>query len=211
MEDLKILQEDCRSETAASASHEMLARVVGIIGIAEEFIGRIFSFNDDLEVRSESFDLRRDIIEPVLEELSPEIIHRQIEVDSCLGVVPANGIPIKGSKIWLKTVFRNLLRNAIKYGEQGGKIAFGCEDHGSFYQLNVSNSGNPIPEEYRSQLFRKFVCIKNDKNAAGNVQCLGLGLHLVKNIIVQHGGEIWYAAMKGGSNFVFTLPASHTP
>jgi signal transduction histidine kinase len=56
-------------------------------------------------------------------------------------------ICIRASGIWLKMVFRNLLRNAVKYGHKEGMIAIGFEDQGSCYRLNVYNSGKPIPEE----------------------------------------------------------------
>jgi signal transduction histidine kinase len=68
----------------------------------------------------------------------------------------------------------------------------------------VYNSGEPIPEQYRSKLFTKFSRIKKDNN--GTTHGTGLVLYLVKEIIQKHGGNIWYEAKESGSNFLFTFP-----
>ena len=149
-------------------------------------------------------DLRQDIIDPVLDELYPEMKNQDIVIDNRLGAIPANRILINTNKVWLKIVFRNLFRNAIKYGGKGCALAFGFEDHGLYYRFNVYNSGQPIPEHCRDKLFLKFSQI--DEKGEQHSEGMGLGLYLVKEIIQKHGGDIWYEAKEYGSNFVFTLP-----
>ncbi len=196
----------------ANHLEDLLSKTVSLIGITEEYLGRTFSVNDDLEMDNdlkmvnETLDLRQDVINPVLEELSAEIKDRHIIIDNCLSTISANLIPIKGGKIWLKIVFRNLLKNAIKYGDKGGTITIGFENHGSYCRFNVFNNGGPIPEEYRDKLFTKFVRFGSNGNVNGISDGMGLGLYLTKMIIQKHGGDIWYEAKKNGSNFVFTLP-----
>ncbi|WAC07980.1 MAG: hypothetical protein OS130_01910 [Thermodesulfobacteriota bacterium] len=73
-----------------------------------------------------------------------------------MGSIPTKRIPIKADKVWLKIVFRNLFNNAIKYGGKGCGVAFGCEDCGSYYKLNVYNSGAPIADDICEKLFTKF-------------------------------------------------------
>jgi len=114
-------------------------------------------------------------------------------------------VAFKANRIWLKTVFRNLLKNAIKYGDKGGTTAIGFEDHGSFYRLNVYNRGKLVPEECRNKLFTNFISFGNNGN--GGMGGMVLGLYLVKEIIQKHGREIWYEAGEDGSNFIFTLPS----
>jgi signal transduction histidine kinase len=108
-------------------------------------------------------------------------------------------------------VFRNLLRNAVKYGDKEGMITIGFEDRGSCYRLNVYNSGRPIPEEYRERLFRKSMGNLNGQNGKEGAGGTGLGLYLINNVIQKLGGEIWYEAKENGSNFVFTLPPKSAP
>jgi signal transduction histidine kinase len=195
-------------EGVANNLKDLLSKAVGLIGLTEEYMGLTFSIGDDSEIGDEVLDLRQDIINPVLEELDGEIKDRDILADNCLSPISANQILIKGNKIWLKMVFRNLLKNAIKYGDKGSTIAIGFEDHGSYFRLNVFNSGKPIPEEYRDKLFTRFVRFENNSNGNGMGDGMGLGLYLIKTIIQKHGGDIWYEAKENGSNFVFTLPGN---
>jgi K+-sensing histidine kinase KdpD len=191
-------------EGVASKLNTLFSKVMKSIGTTEDFVGKTFSVNGDLEIDRELVDLRRDIVDPVLNELSGEIQDLHIIMDNRLDANPANWIPIKASRIWLKVVFRNLLKNAVKYGGNGGTIAVGLKKRGSYYRLNIYNSGRPVPEECRNKLFRKFGRIAMGGN--GSSDGLGLGLYLTREIIRKHGGDIWYEAKEHGSNFVFTLP-----
>jgi K+-sensing histidine kinase KdpD len=182
---------------------ELFGKVKVLTGMTEEYLGRAFSVNGDLEMERETLDLKEDIINPVLEEFSSEIRDCNIHVDNRLDVIK-HPISAKGSKVWLKSVFRNLLKNAINYGKMGGSIVLGFEDHGSMYRLNVYNSGEPVPEGLRDKLFSRF--IHNGKNDNGKSNRMGLGLHFVQMIIRKHGGDIRYEAKEHGSNFVVDIP-----
>jgi signal transduction histidine kinase len=191
-------------EDVANRLNELLSKTTGLIGTTEEYLSFAFSLNSDRNKESEVWDLAPDIVDPVLEELAPEIKSHQILIDNRLDGLSAKKIPIQGDKVWWKAIFRNLLRNAIRYGDQGGTIVLDVEIHGSFCRLNVFNTGKPVPAEYRDKLFTRFMGIgtRNNENLPG----MGLGLSLVKKIIRKQGGDIWYEAKENGSNFVFTLP-----
>jgi signal transduction histidine kinase len=186
---------------------ELFSKTSGLIGITEEYLGRSFSVNDDLDAEAESLDLMKDVLIPVLKELSPELRRHHLLIDSRLHAMSKKTISIRTNRIWLKMVFRNLVRNAIKYGDEEGRIAFGFEDQGVCYRLNVYNSGRPIPEEYRERLFEKFTGNRHCGHGKEGASGTGLGLYLIKKVIQKLGGEIWYEAKGKGSNFVFTLPA----
>lgn len=190
-------------ESVTNTVKDLLARVAQLLGFAEDCLGKAHSIEGAFKVECQALDLRQDIIDPVLDEISNEIQQQRIMIDNRLGAIPAGIIRVKANKIWVKAVFRNLFRNAIKYGGAGCTIAFGFEDHGSYYRLNVYNSGEPIPEEQREKLFTRFGRIGADgKNTPDG---MGLGLFLIKEIIRKHGGNIWYEAKPGGSDFIFTL------
>ena len=193
-------------EAVVQRIKELFSKTSGLIGITEEYLGRSFSVNNDLNTEVESLDLMKDALIPVLKELSPELKGRHLMIDHRLHAMSNKPISIRTNGIWLKMVFRNLLRNAVKYGDKEGMITIGFEDRGSCYRLNVYNSGKPIPEEYRERLFTKFMGNMNGQNGKEGAGGTGLGLYLINKVIQKLGGEIWYEAKENGSNFVFTLP-----
>ncbi len=190
---------------------ELFSRTSGLIGITEEYLGRSFSVSGDLDSEAEPLDLMKEVLIPVLKELSPELKGRHLLIDHCLHTTWNKLIPIRANRIWLKMVFRNLLKNAVRYGAKDGMIALGFEDQGSCYRFNVYNSGKPISEEFRGKLFKKFLENGDGKKEKKEAGSTGLGLYLVKKVVHKLGGEIWYEAKEDGSNFVFTLPSGPAP
>lgn len=204
---LKLLNRGHYGEINESVSiklEELFEKVRGLIGMMEEYLNEVFSFNGDLKIEHEVLDLREDILNPVLKELSTELRDRHIVIDNRLETISKNPILLKGSRVWLKAVFRNLLNNAINHGDMGGAVAIGFEKEDSMCRVNIYNSGKPIPEELRDGLFTKF-SPKRD-NSIGGSKGLGLGLFFVKIILQKLGGDIWYEAKEHGSNFIMTIP-----
>lgn len=204
---LKLLQKGVYGKTDQSVKNtlnDLYSRVNKLIGTAEDFLGKASIAKGKVQVEPRVLDLREDIIDPILEEFSYEIQAQYITIDNRLGAIPADRISINGDMIWLRIVFRNLFSNAIKYGGKGCSMAFGFEEHSPYCQFNVYNSGVPIPADCRDKLFKKFSRI--EVTGKTEVHGIGIGLYLVREILQQHGGEIWYEAKENGSNFVFTLP-----
>jgi len=191
-------------QSPANTVQDLLSRCARLLGTAEDYLGKSSIVEGGMEMKREVLDLRQDIIDAVLEELADDITRREIVIDNRLGTIPSGSIAISANKTWLKAVYRNLFSNAVKYG--GGKgctISFGFEQRESHYRLNVYNSGRPIAEEDREKIFDRFERIEPSEGPTpGGV---GLGLYLCREIILEHGGEIWYEARPDGSNFVFTI------
>ena len=140
-------------------------------------------------MKREVLDLRQDIIDVVLEELADDITRREIVIDNRLGAIPSGSIAISANKTWLKAVYRNIFTNAVKYGGKGCTISFGFEQHETHYRLNVYNSGRPIAAKDRDKIFDRLERIEPlDGPTPDGV---GLGLCLCREIINEHGGEIW--------------------
>ena len=202
---LKLLQHGSygrMDDSVANTVQDLSGRVKQILGIAEDYLGKAHAVDAHMKIEKYEIDLRQEVIDAVLDELSNEMEAGEITIDNKLGAIPSGAIVVNASKIWLKVVYRNLFKNAIKYGGYGCTIAFGYEDQGSFYRLNVYNTGSPIPEEKRSTLFTKFGRVEGGTAREG----VGMGLYLTKEIIKRHGGDIWYEAKDNGSDFVFILP-----
>jgi signal transduction histidine kinase len=194
------------NEEVASILGDLLSKIIGLVGITEDYLGKTFLIDFDLNKAGEILDMAEEVIDPILNEFSSETGVHPTKVEYRLTSFGKQWVPIKGNRILLRMVFRNLLKNAIKYGDKGCRIVVGVEEHGEFFRFNVYNEGNPIPEELRSRLFTKFFNLETEGSANRELSGLGLGLFLAKEIIREHGGDIWYEANGHGSNFVFTLP-----
>jgi len=188
-------------EAALNRIKELYSKTGDLIQLTEEYLGKTVSVNGALEMEEETLDLVQDVIQPVLGELSPELKENDIRVDRLSSAVLSSQTSIRASKAWLKTVLRNLLKNAIKYGGKGCRIALTFENLMSSYRFSVYNSGSPVPEEYRAKLFSTSTRGHQGTDGAG------MGLYLIKKILQKRGGDIWYEAKEDGSSFVFTLPA----
>ena len=105
--------------------------------------------------------------------------------------------------MWLKSAFRNLINNGIKYGGRGCTIVVDLETKGSASRLKVYNTGQTVPEACRSMLFSYD---RSPRRSKQKCRGLGLGLSLSRDIIQNYGGDIWYEPKPGGSNFVISLP-----
>ena len=105
----------------------------------------------------------------------------------------------------VKTVFRNLVSNAIKFTKKGGEIKLSTICSSDFVQVIVSDNGIGISEENLSTLFRLDISVKSRGTA--NESGTGLGLIICKEFVESNGGTITVNSTIGvGSTFIFTLP-----
>jgi signal transduction histidine kinase len=109
---------------------------------------------------------------------------------------------VMGDRRALKSIFDNLLSNAIRHTGRDGVVKIDATERsdGRMY-FSVSDTGEGIPEEYLPNLFGRFV--KVGSNRAGGT---GLGLALVKRLVEAQGGQISVQSRVGeGTTFTFTL------
>jgi PAS domain S-box-containing protein len=107
----------------------------------------------------------------------------------------------------LKTVLRNLVSNAIKFTNNGGKINISATQSDSNVTISVSDNGVGIPHENLAKLF-DITEVFTTKGTAGETGT-GLGLLLCKEFVGRHQGKIWVESEVGkGSDFKFTLPVN---
>ena len=130
-------------------------------------------------------------------EQAAELVNQTFD---CKAIVWADANKIT----WLMT---NLIANALRYTDAGGHVIVTATTRDRWVYLAVSDDGVGIPKSYQSQIFDKFVQVK-DKRAAGGT---GLGLAISKEIVKAHGGVIWVDSTPGqGSTFTFTLPLAQS-
>jgi signal transduction histidine kinase len=191
------------SEAAKTKIREATSRIENTIHLIEDFIGSSLSARRPGTGEVEILDVSEDIVEPELAELAAEIRDQQITLVNRLPHQGESKVPVRGGRVWLKSVFRNLINNGIKHGGRGCTIVVDLEIQGSACRLNVYNTGKTVPEAYHSMLFSYGRSRSQSKKAGRG---LGIGLSLSRDIIQNYGGDIWYEAKKDGSNFVMSLP-----
>ena len=208
---LKLMGKGYYGQMDPRVSHEvrkLANHVATLMGILEDSLGRAFSLSEGVLQGYQEVNLREDVLDPVLSELANEMDRRGAAFHNGMAPIPRELLFLQGDSFWLKVIFRNLLRNALKYGGQGVRIEVGLKSRGDVFLVNIFNTGQTIPEELRPVLFDRVkpaIAPKGEKH-----QGLGLGLWLIKQAVAKHGGEILYQAWGDGSNFLFTLPRRPT-
>jgi two-component system phosphate regulon sensor histidine kinase PhoR len=152
-------------------------------------------------------DLKKDTVDlkSLLVEISDEFRNQaQLKGHTLSIALPENPIHVKGDRMRLGQVVRNLLGNAIKYTPEGGTVQIiGSIDDGSV-KVDVRDNGIGIPEDALPHIFEKFYRVYSA--ATQDIEGNGLGLAIVKSIVEQHDGQVSVESTVGqGSCFSFTL------
>src|SRR5208337_1479849 len=105
----------------------------------------------------------------------------------------------------IEHVFDNLMTNALRHTDRGGTIILRAAAAEGTVQFSVEDTGEGIPAQFVPRVFDKFFRIPGTKHQGG----AGLGLAIVHEIIVSHGGQIGVQSTTGkGTTFTFSLPAA---
>jgi PAS domain S-box-containing protein len=103
-------------------------------------------------------------------------------------------------------VFENLIGNAVKFTNAGGRITAGAASRDGEVLFWVEDTGVGIADEEMPHVFDRFWQARKARRGGA-----GLGLQIVKGIVEAHGGRIWVESEAGaGTTFYFTLPTAET-
>ena len=133
-----------------------------------------------------------------------KIEQRRVEVDCDL----TDRLLVMGDRDHLYRAVYNLVDNAVKFVDDGGRLTLRAHPDGKFCDFSVINTGMGISEEDLPHVFDRF--FKADRSRSMDKTGAGLGLYIVKNIINLHGGEISVRSDGGETEFSFTLPLAPT-
>jgi signal transduction histidine kinase len=112
---------------------------------------------------------------------------------------------VRGDAVELHEAISNFVNNALKYTPENGRIIVRLEQYDELAVFEVKDSGYGIPEDQQGRLFQPFYRVRTNETL--NIDGTGLGLHLVKQIIERHKGQVRFSSKHGeGSTFGFELP-----
>lgn len=157
--------------------------------------------NQRLNPATLSFDLSKQLTE-VLLNFETVWEEHEIEIDPSI----EDDIKVISDPELLAIVWNNLLSNAFKFTEPGGKVSVSLKTDGEYAQVTVADTGCGMSPETSRHIFDKFYQGDTSHATQGN----GLGLALVKRIMDIVGGEVSVQSEKGkGSAFMVRLKKEH--
>ncbi len=214
-------------------SHDLRSPFSNLLGMSELLLTNYQNYEDEkrlkfisalYETSKQSFTLLENLLEWSRMQrgkfdFNPELINLTnliiFEIQNQENISKAKNIEINllstdekmifADMNMLKTILRNLIGNAIKFTQTGGKILIYTIENNGFIEIAISDNGVGISPESIQKLFK----FETDYSTAGtaNEKGTGLGLVLCKEFIEKHGGEISAVSEVGkGSEFKFTLP-----
>lgn len=217
--------EQLKTDFLANVSYQLRTPLNAIMGFAEilgnQYFGnlndrqkeytsgihesgeRLISLIDDIldlsTIEAGYLELKKEpvAVKPLLEglyNLTTEWArkHKLEVILSC----PDNIRPISADERRLKQALLNLIRNAINFTPEGGKINISADLIGDGVEISITDTGIGIAESDMKRIFQPFERIPTGRSDAGNAGA-GLGLSLVKNIIELHGGKISITSVEG--------------
>ncbi len=141
------------------------------------------------------------IVNDVLEELKEDTVERNVTI---VNNIP-NDVEINGNSSLVHSIFRNLVDNAQLYAGRNITIKLNMfMQDSSYYYFSVSDNGIGIDEKHLPRIFDRFYRISEGRTRKDGGS--GLGLSIVKNSVIFHGGTInAKKSANGGVEVIFTL------
>jgi signal transduction histidine kinase len=154
------------------------------------------------------------LVKSLIKEMKSEIDKRKEVVTE---LYSPNLPTLSADNSSLRMVLQNLLSNSVKYTAAGGNITVeaavkskgeivdGQKINEDRFILRVADSGMGIPKGQQNKVFEKLFRADNARTL--ETEGTGLGLYVIKSIVDQSGGEIWFVSEENkGTTFIISYP-----
>ncbi|MEO0883240.1 MAG: PAS domain-containing sensor histidine kinase [Pseudomonadota bacterium] len=179
-----------------------------ILASGQHLLDMINDILDMAKIESGKMDIRRQSIDPVDPvDAAIRMIGRKAADKNVRLILDAeDDLPeISADHLAIRQMMLNLISNAIKFTDGGGRIAVTIRKRGEFIRFAVSDTGVGISERDLPRLAQPFEQVDNTSNS--NRDGTGLGLALTKSFAEMHGGKLSIASQEGrGTTVAFILP-----
>jgi len=222
--------EEKRREFIATISHELKTPITAVMGQLEGMIHRIGAYKDRDKYLLRSYTIMQDMERLVHEllELSKlearesgdlhwekvdlsqvvRMVLRQLEyasgakrIDTVFDI--ADDISIWADPKLIRKAISNVIQNAIQYADTGGRVRVRLTQTASSAELQVVNTGEPIPADQLQRIFEPFYRIEQSRSR--NTGGSGLGLYIVKQVLEAHGADYSVDNTSEGVAFVLAF------
>lgn len=197
--------------TSFKPNEEQKKRITYISSGLQQLSRLIEDLVDWASIEQGKFRLERETITPakLVEEAIGGPQAKAVQRGIQLGAKLTDGLPkITVDKKRLTQVLGNLLENALRHTQKGGKVLVRVDLVDGGVRFGVQDTGEGIEPSEVKKIFQSFYQTTGGAGAGGGR--LGLGLSISKEIVHNHGGQIWVESEgKGkGASFCFTIPAA---
>ncbi|HET8699433.1 MAG TPA: ATP-binding protein, partial [Gammaproteobacteria bacterium] len=183
---LEIMRVDGRDHSAVQqAARTMIERQLEqMVRLVDDLLDVSRISRGRLELRKERIDLAQ-AIRAAVETSRPliEAAHHDLTVD-----LPPTPIYIDADPVRVTQVFANILNNAARYTDRGGRIVVSARRSGAHVAVKVTDTGMGVPADALPKLFDMFAQVDETREPAKTG--LGVGLTIVKRLVELHGGTV---------------------
>jgi two-component system, OmpR family, sensor histidine kinase SenX3 len=193
---------------AGEEDAEMLRRLAGRVLHESERLERTVEDLLDLSILEAQESPERELIP--IDRLMADAAERMASTAEGAGIPieltePAGDILVACDRRQVTSALFNLLDNAVKYSEEGGKVEFSAEVEGFSVAIAVRDHGIGIPNRDLERIFERFYRVDRTRSRATGGT--GLGLAIVRHVAQAHQGEVSVESQEGhGSTFTLKLP-----
>ena len=201
-------------EVVSRLSDVMERQINHLVRLVDDLLEVSRITRGSIEIHREPLQLS-EIVQAAVDTSRPALdtAHHELVITQ-----PRDPVIVSGDPVRLTQVLANLLTNAAKYTDPGGRIVLRVRRDGDRASISVKDNGIGIPPEQLKSVFEMFTQVdRSNRRAQGG---LGIGLTLVRSLVAMHGGrvEATSAGLGRGSEFVVELPvargepkAAHSP
>ena len=206
---LELLRRADDNRTLIERARAMMERQVGqLVRLVDDLLDIARITRGKLQLRKERVELA-SVVRSAVEAVRPAV---EAQGHKLTVTLPPQSVPLDADPVRLAQVVSNLLLNAAKYTEQGGRIALTAqvsrEHERPEVVVTVRDTGIGIAAEHLPHLFEMFSQVTSalERSQGG----LGIGLSLVRGLVELHGGSVAARSdgLGTGSEFIVRLPVA---
>ncbi len=205
---VQVLETPGLDPSQAKWCHEVIGRQVAHLKLLVDDLLDVSRISRGVIVLKEELLDLADVLHWAIETCRPLIEARQHSLSTQL---PQELVHLKGDRVRLTQVVSNLLNNAAKYTDPGGRIKLAVDTEQDRIRISIRDNGRGIDPSALAHLFDLF--FQADRTLDSSEGGLGIGLWLAHSLARMHGGDIQaYSAGRGqGTEFVLSLPRASAP